>query len=186
MQGERYPSGVGGGGGSSQHRSILEAGPNSLPVVTSSALVVTSLLQSEYLGQDPYYAVATANTTTPPMVAAPMEAGGTPKTPPPLGGDRGPHPDLPDVPNSEALPAAEILPPAVAHEAQGAPLALLGEYIIRCIVSKDWRVREAGFIQAEHDLEKGVWADKGDAVSGAQAAIYAVRKCVTDKIANVK
>lgn len=52
--------------------------------------------------------------------------------------------------------------------------------------AQDWRVREAGFIQAEHDLEKGVWADKGDAVSGAQAAIYAVRKCVTDKIANVK
>ncbi|KAF4692936.1 hypothetical protein FOZ60_012167 [Perkinsus olseni] len=164
--GLKYPS---GGGGSSQHRSILEAGPNSLP--------------SEYLGQDPYYAVATAN-TTPPTAAAPIETGGTPKTPP-LGGDRGPHPDLPDVPNSEALPAAEILPPAVAHEAQGAPMTLLGEYIIRCIVSKDWRVREAGFIQAEHDLEKGVWADKGDAVSGAHAAIYAVRKCVTDKIANV-
>ncbi|KAF4716847.1 hypothetical protein FOZ63_012109 [Perkinsus olseni] len=160
---------VAGGGGSNQHRSILEAGPNSLP--------------SEYLGQDPYYAVATAN-TTPPTAAAPIETGGTPKTPP-LGGDRGPHPDLPDVPNSEALPAAEILPPAVAHEAQGAPMTLLGEYIIRCIVSKDWRVREAGFIQAEHDLEKGVWADKGDAVSGAHAAIYAVRKCVTDKIANV-
>ncbi|KAF4664668.1 hypothetical protein FOL47_005031 [Perkinsus chesapeaki] len=145
-------------------RSILEAGPNSIP--------------SEYLGQDPYYAAKVAGGSVTPGEP-------TPKTPP-LEGDRGPHPDLPNVPNSEALPTAEILPPAVAHEAQGAPMALLGEYIIRCIVSKDWRVREAGFIQAEHDLDHGVWADKGgDAASGSHAAIYAVRKCVTDKIANV-
>ena len=67
------------------------------------------------------------------------------------GGDGGAHP-LDGVPNYEELPAPEPLPVGAAA-GEGNELAavagIFGEYVLRCLLSKQWTLREAAVAKAK-------------------------------------
>lgn len=132
--------------------------------------------------------------------AAPPQGGGLPRTPdggaapsPPFF-DEGARPDrapsfdaeghpLAGVPNIEDLPSPDEIPAAFTDEAE--PLArVFDSYVVSCLYSKDWKLREAGLLKIGIDLRGGVHEGK-EPRELLQAISTILRRTVPDKIAGV-
>jgi len=94
----------------------------------------------------------------------------------------GEHP-LKSVPNYEQLQAPEPLPIAVGKEAE--PLvALFGEYIVRCLYSKTWSLREAALMKLDLELNANAWEHENPReLLNAFAGI--LKRTIPDKITQV-
>lgn len=94
----------------------------------------------------------------------------------------GEHP-LKSVPNYEQLGAPEPLPIAVSQDA-GPLNKLFGEYIVRCLYSKTWSLREAALMKLDLDLNAHKWEeDNPRELLNAFTGI--LKRTVPDKITQV-
>lgn len=108
------------------------------------------------------------------------------RTPTPPGGGEdfpdGEHP-LKSVPNYEQLQAPEALPVAASTDA--APLIkCFGEYIVRCLYSKTWNLREAALMKLELELNANAYEHENprDLLAAFSAIL---KRTVPDKITQV-
>merc|ERR1719506_2652651 len=94
----------------------------------------------------------------------------------------GEHP-LKRVPNYEQLSTPEALAPANMNDAQSI-IPVFGEYLVRCIYSRTWNLREAALIKMDLDLNAGKW-DGQDERNLLQAFNQVLKIVSKDKIPQV-
>ena len=85
----------------------------------------------------------------------PTGYGGMEEPPLPRGGGGGGGP-LAGVPNVEELPQPEALSAAAVKDV-GALEGVFGEYLLRCLMSKSWALRDAALHKIRLDIEKGIY-----------------------------
>jgi hypothetical protein len=110
--------------------------------------------------------------------------------PGPRGTDAGPSEEFQDgehplkrVPNYEQLSTPEPLAPAMMNDAQFI-IPIFGEYLVRCIYSKTWNLREAALIKMDLELNARKW-EAQDPRNLLQAFNHVLKKTFQDKIPQV-
>ncbi|CEL99170.1 unnamed protein product [Vitrella brassicaformis CCMP3155] len=129
---------------------------------------------------------------TPPRGAGGIEGGGfggmgggvaeREAAPPPPSFPPDKHP-LRGVPNVEELPAPEGISPSFSKEA-GPLIDLFGEYLIRCLYSKTWHLREAAVLKLDLDFNAGLFGDFNTR-QFLEGLCVVLKRAISDKIAQV-